>query len=382
MSPKKKSNLHRINNTNSTPLRVATGGMLATLVVGGGAAVAAHKDVTVDVNGEIIQASSMSSDVEGVLDSAGISVGDRDQVTPALSERVSNQDTITIRSTRQVAVVIDGKQQQIDTTALTVGDLLAQLGRDDSTSALSSARDQKIPLDGLDLEITTAKEVTVNDGGKEGKLKLPAATVGDIFKLRGKPLGPDDVVTPAADTPVTEGMHVDVFRVTKEEIKEEREIPAPVKEIEDPEAPAGEETVVEEGAAGTERVTVSIRKENGVEVGREDINSQELVAPKQRVVRVGTKEAAGASAPAVGDGSVWDQLAQCEATGNWAINTGNGFYGGLQFTQQTWEGFGGGAYAPRADLATREQQIAVAQKVQAAQGWGAWPACTSKMGLR
>lgn len=388
MSPKKKSNLHRINNTTSTPLRVATGGMLATLVVGGGAAVAAQKDVTVDVNGEIIQASTMSSDVEGVLESAGITVGDRDQVTPALSESVGNDDTITVRSTRQVAVIIDGKQQQIDTTALTVGDLLDQLGHGEETSALSSARNQEIPLDGLDLEITSAKKFTINDGGKPGTMSLPAATVGDIFKLRGTPLGPEDVVNPPADTPVTEGMHVDVFRVTTDEVKEVREIQAPVREIEDPEAPAGEETVVEEGAAGKERVTFKVRKENGVEVAREQVAVKELQAPKERVVRVGTKKPegpagnTGAAAPAVGDGSVWDQLAQCEATGNWAINTGNGFYGGLQFTQQTWEGFGGGAYAPRADLATREQQIAVAQKVQAAQGWGAWPACTSKMGLR
>jgi len=80
--------------------------------------------------------------------------------------------------------------------------------------------------------------------------------------------------------------------------------------------------------------------------------------------------------------TVWDKLAQCEATGNWAINTGNGFYGGLQFTTSTWLGFGGGAYAPNAHLATREQQIEIAIKTQAVQGWGAWPACTAKLGLR
>lgn len=80
-------------------------------------------------------------------------------------------------------------------------------------------------------------------------------------------------------------------------------------------------------------------------------------------------------------GTVWDRLAQCEATGNWAINTGNGFYGGLQFTQSTWLGFGGGQYAPLAHLATREQQIEIATKTQAVQGWGAWPACAKKLGL-
>ena len=83
-----------------------------------------------------------------------------------------------------------------------------------------------------------------------------------------------------------------------------------------------------------------------------------------------------------GSNTVWDRLAQCESSGNWAINSGNGFYGGLQFLQATWEGFGGGAFAPRADLATREQQIIVAGRVRARQGWGAWPECSRKLGLR
>ena len=87
------------------------------------------------------------------------------------------------------------------------------------------------------------------------------------------------------------------------------------------------------------------------------------------------------SAGVVPSGSVWDALAQCESGGNWAINTGNGFYGGLQFTSGTWLGNGGGAYAPRADLATRDEQIAIASKVQAARGWSPWPACAAKLGL-
>lgn len=383
MSPKKKSHLHRINHTNSTPLRLATGGMLATLVVGGGAAVATQKDVTLDVNGEIMQASSMSSDVQGILDSAGVNVGDQDLVTPALGESVDDDETITVRSTRQVNLIIDGKASEVDTTALTVGDLLNQIGRGDSNDALSTASNQSIPLEGMDLEISTNKFFTINDGGKEGRMSLPAATVGDIFKLRGTPLGPDDKVTPSADTPLTENMHVDVLRVSNKEVTEERDIEPPVRRVEDPNAPEGEETVVNPGAAGRERVTVRIREVNGEEAGREVIKRDELTPARERVVSVGTKPAApaAASAPAVAGGTVWDELVQCEATGNWAINTGNGFYGGLQFTQQTWEGFGGTQYAPRADLATREQQIAVAEKVQAAQGWGAWPACTSKMGL-
>ncbi len=76
--------------------------------------------------------------------------------------------------------------------------------------------------------------------------------------------------------------------------------------------------------------------------------------------------------------SVWDKLAQCEASGNWSTNTGNGYYGGLQFTQGTWSGYGGTGSAANA---SREEQIAVAKRVQASQGWGAWPACSAKLGL-
>ncbi|MEO6956476.1 MAG: transglycosylase family protein [Antricoccus sp.] len=79
--------------------------------------------------------------------------------------------------------------------------------------------------------------------------------------------------------------------------------------------------------------------------------------------------------------STWDNVAACESSGNWAINTGNGFYGGLQFTQQTWAGYGGTSYAARADLASKSQQIAVAEKVLDGQGPGAWPVCSVKAGL-
>ncbi|OPF78906.1 peptidase [Streptomyces antioxidans] len=88
--------------------------------------------------------------------------------------------------------------------------------------------------------------------------------------------------------------------------------------------------------------------------------------------------AAGASAAS---GETWDKVAQCESTDNWDINSGNGFYGGLQFTQSTWEAYGGTAHAARADLATKDQQIAIAEKVLDGQGPGAWPVCSGKAGL-
>jgi hypothetical protein len=87
------------------------------------------------------------------------------------------------------------------------------------------------------------------------------------------------------------------------------------------------------------------------------------------------------SAPANATGSVWDAVAACESGGNWAINTGNGYYGGLQFSSSTWKSSGGTSFAARADQATRAEQILTAQHVLASQGPGAWPTCGARAGL-
>ncbi|MFF8943806.1 transglycosylase family protein [Streptomyces sp. NPDC014864] len=97
-----------------------------------------------------------------------------------------------------------------------------------------------------------------------------------------------------------------------------------------------------------------------------------LLAPLGLLAATGQARAA--------DGGVWDRIARCESGGNWHINTGNGYYGGLQFAAGTWRAYGGTAYAPTADRASRTQQIAVATKVQRAQGWGAWPVCSARAG--
>jgi resuscitation-promoting factor RpfA len=107
---------------------------------------------------------------------------------------------------------------------------------------------------------------------------------------------------------------------------------------------------------------------------------------KRRVTGVavaGVATVAGGMATAGGAqaSSVWDRVAACESGGNWHIDTGNGYYGGLQFTRSTWSAFGGGRYASRADLATKGEQITIAQRVLASQGPGAWPTCGARAGL-
>ena len=110
------------------------------------------------------------------------------------------------------------------------------------------------------------------------------------------------------------------------------------------------------------------------------------ISVKQRLAGVGIAGAATvvgglATAGSAKASSVWDAVAACESGGNWHINTGNGYYGGLQFSSSTWRAYGGGSYASRADLASKSQQIAIAQRVLASQGPGAWPVCSVRAGL-
>jgi hypothetical protein len=119
---------------------------------------------------------------------------------------------------------------------------------------------------------------------------------------------------------------------------------------------------------------------NAVASQAANVESQAAVTSTKETVT--PRKTSAVTAPAASSGSIWDKIAACESGGDWSINTGNGYYGGLQFTLSTWNAYGGQSYASRADLASRDAQIAVAQRVQASQGWGAWPVCSYKAGAR
>ncbi|MFI5886407.1 transglycosylase family protein [Streptomyces sp. NPDC051554] len=120
-------------------------------------------------------------------------------------------------------------------------------------------------------------------------------------------------------------------------------------------------------------------RENAPETHRKgQVRTTAVLAGAALLAPLGLLAASGNAAAA--DSGVWDRIAQCESGGNWHINTGNGYYGGLQFSAGTWRAYGGSAYAATADQASKSAQIAVASKVQRAQGWGAWPVCSAKAG--
>ncbi len=373
-------------NSSRTPAvkRVVASTVAGAAIVGSAtAAVAAQKDITVDVNGEAKTVSTFSGDVDKALQAAGVEVTDADLVYPAPGQKLANGDTLTVRTAKPVAVVVDGVAQELTSTAATVGDLLDEAGMA-ANAATDIDRDQPV-TEGLNVDVTTPKIVSINDGGAVTYTSAAAKTVGDLLTERGITFDSNDRLNVPLDAQVTPNMQINLDRVEIVKDREIVDVKAPAKYIDDPEMEEGTEEVREEGVLGEKQVIRHTVLVNGQPEDTFVASAHETREAKSAVIVRGTKKAegnTGAAAPAVAGGSVWDSIAQCESGGDWSINTGNGYHGGLQFNPGTWAAYGGTAYAPTADQATREQQIAIAEKTQAAQGWGAWPACTAKLGLR
>ena len=138
--------IKRINSSRSLPLRLATGGVLGTLAVGGVVAVSAQKDITVDVNGDKVELATFAGNVDEALQAAGVNVGGEDLVYPAPSEEVADGDNITVRTSKPVAVTIDGVEKQLSSTDLTVSDLLGDLDGVKPGASVTSG-DKKVEKD-------------------------------------------------------------------------------------------------------------------------------------------------------------------------------------------------------------------------------------------
>lgn len=361
-------------------LRVSVGMLLAGLTFAGGTAVASHKTVTLSVDGTTMTVSTMKAHVLDVVEENGFSVGDRDDLFPAADADVHDADTIVLQRSRPVQISLDGQgSREVWTTASTVQDALAQLSLTDTAPAAAS-RATRVPLEGMSLPVVSARTVQLDDGGVVRTVRVPAANVAGMLEAAGAPLQQSDTVDPPASAPLVDGMQVRVTRVRIAKVTERLPLAPANHEIPDPDMNMSRRVVEDAGTPGTQDVTFAVASVNGVETGRLPVANVVLTPAKDAVVRVGAKP--GTEVPPVSQGATWDALSQCEAGGNWAINTGNGFYGGVQFDQNTWERNGGLRYAQRADLATREEQIAIAEVTRARQGWGAWPTCSGRLGVR
>jgi resuscitation-promoting factor RpfB len=359
-------------------LRAFAGAFLGALAFAGSYAVAAHKTVTLSVDGSPMTVSTMKSRVIDVIHENGFDVGERDDLYPAANQPVHQADTIVLRRSKPLEVSMDGQQsQKMWTTASTVDEALKQLSLTDTAPAAAS-RSSRLPLAGMALPVVSAKDVHINDGGAISDQRLAAPNIGELLVAAGAPLEQGDKVDPPPSSPIAEGMQINVTRIRVEQVTERMPLPPPAQRIEDPTMNMSRKVVEDPGTPGTQDVTFAVSIVNGVETGRLPVANDVLAPARASVVRVGAKP--GTEVPPVRSGATWDTLASCEAGGNWHVNTGNGFYGGVQFDQHTWERNGGLRYAQRADLATREEQIAIAEVTRARQGWGAWPACGARLG--
>jgi resuscitation-promoting factor RpfB len=205
--------------------------------------------------------------------------------------------------------------------------------------------------------------------GRRRAAAVAAATGALAAGLLTASSGTADASPARVDKPgtVERSGYVNVRVVTK--TIEREKYAAPVIERKTDSMNIGQTEVVRHGRPGVRDVTYRFRLENGKVVKKTVVAKDVLREPRAKIVKVGTNEPFG----------VWDRLAQCESGGNWHINTGNGYYGGLQFNLGTWHSYGGTGLPSDH---SRETQIAVATRLRnASGGYGAWPACAARLGL-
>ena len=311
-------------------------------------------------------------DVADVLANQDITVGPHDVIAPGLSTPVSDGQKVVVRYGRLLTVNLDGQTKKYWTTSTTVAGALSDLGIRADSAKLSVSRSQPLGRAGLALSVTTPKDVSVAVDGRTLSAKTTSATVAELLTELNVTMGARDRVTPALKTPITKsGLRVAVARVTQKSITATETVDFATQRKSDSTMYADETKTLKAGQPGAKVVTYLVTLVNGKVESRKVTGSRVTTAPVTRILAVGTK-ARPVETGTAPNAAMWDRIAECESGGNWSINTGNGYYGGLQFDSGTWLGAGGGDYASRADLATRLEQIAVANRVYADRGLSPW----------
>jgi uncharacterized protein YabE (DUF348 family) len=341
---------------------------------------ALSKSVTLSLDGQPRDVTVLGDTVGDALDAQGIEVGPHDVVAPGLDEKIEDGSKISVRFGRPLELTVDGDSTTYWVTSTQVSGALAQIGRTFSGAALSTSRGGIIDRGGLELEVVTPKTLTVKIGAhKPVHRTVTALTVEDALEKLGVEVGKRDQAKPGLGHEVSDGDRI-VFtdiRVVKRHVKGETVGYGTVEQPDDS-MYQGDESVVRAGSNGLRNVTYRLVFRNGELQVRKVLSQKVLRAPVDEIVKVGTKEQAPATNFA-GGSTVWDALARCESGGNWATNTGNGYYGGLQFSLGTWQAYGGHGL-PSSN--SREEQIRIATLVRnASGGYGAWPACAASLGL-
>lgn len=276
---------------------VAAGGLALTVVGGVAIASAMHKnDVTLIVDGAATQLSVREDTVGEVLNLEGVSVGEHDVVLPAADEKVQDGMEISVVYGRQLSLTVDGEERTVWTTARTVEEALAFLGLDAADSKISVDRSTQIGRDGLDFDISTAKNVKVTVKGQATDLKS-AGTVGDALAAAGATPDDDDILSQSADTPLTEGMSIQLTVVDQKTTTKEVAIPFEKKNKETSDLDKGKTKVETKGVDGLKTETYVEVYHDGTLQSSTKQSEQVTKEPVTEVTLVGTKEKAKKSEP-------------------------------------------------------------------------------------
>jgi len=366
----------------SRPLRHAAQGVAALVVAAGSVGVAHYdKAVQVSVDGQPTSVHVLGSTVADVLDKQDIEVGPHDVVVPSLGSSVDDGDHISVRYGRKLTVTVDGQTKEYWTTATTVDSALKDLGIRAEGAVLSASRSQPLGRGGLTLAVTTPKKVVFVADGKKRTVTTTGTTVFGMLAELGVVKKVDDIVTPAMPTALDDGMKVVLKRVTIKKVTTTEPVAYPVTKVKDSSLYKDQTEVVTAGKKGSKTVVRQKTWVDGKLTTTKVLSQKVLKKPVAAVVKVGTKsrptttrDAGNTSGAGINlaNAAMWDRIAQCESGGNWHINTGNGYYGGLQFATASWLSNGGDDFASRADLASRAEQITVANRYYAKAGLGPW----------
>jgi resuscitation-promoting factor RpfB len=353
--------------------------VLSALVLGVVAFTGNNKTVTLNVDGKVSSIQTFGGTVDQVVKAAKVELKPADRVTPALDASVQNGSIINVNLAKAVTVNLDGTHKTVNTTSPNVEGLITELGVA-SASVVSAAKDMQLAVSGSFLSISTPKKVTLIADGKSSVKTTTAADVATVLKDSGVVLGANDRISQPRQAPVIKNMVIKVSRVDLSKTATVSEnVPFETVTTESSSMYVDEEKVTQEGVAGQLSKKFKLVLVDGREASRTLVSSTVTEKPVAEKITVGIKERPAPKPAATSSGptgapneAMWDRIAQCESGGNWSINTGNGYYGGLQFDIQTWLGSGGGAYAPNASLASKAQQIDIANRVYAQRGLQPW----------
>ncbi|WP_346016323.1 ubiquitin-like domain-containing protein [Cellulomonas endometrii] len=298
-------------------LRLGAQGLALVLVAGATTAFAGlHKSVTVEVDGSPVEVSAFGRTVGQVLSAGDIAVGEHDLVAPGLDETVSDGAQIVVRHGRELEVEVDGRQQTVWTTALTVGEAVEGLGLRDDETLLSASRSASVTREDL-LRVSTQKTIHLAVDGQVIDGVTSAGTVRDALREIGLVLNEGDRVSVPLDATATDGLVVLVTRAATAGETVTEAVPFTEQEVEDPTLVKGTRKVETAGRAGVRTTTYSTATVGGAVVDRQVVASAITVEPVTQVVKVGTMELASGVDITVSPGSAQELGKQMAAERGW-----------------------------------------------------------------